>query len=85
MGALRGIAALSAQSLLSSSGEQSLPVPGDRLSGGFCPAGGHDVLGIGILFYDKPRTYLPMGLVDLAFGITEAILLGLAVKNEKWA
>ena len=46
---------------------------------------GMTFFGIGILFYDKPRTYLPMGLVDLAFGITEAILLGLAVKNEKWA
>jgi hypothetical protein len=51
----------------------------------FARLAGMTFFGIGILFYDKPRTYLPMGLVDLAFGITEGILLGLAVKNEKWA
>ena len=41
--------------------------------------------GTAVLFYAKPRTYLPMGLVDLAFGIVQGILLALAIKHERWA
>ena len=51
----------------------------------FARLAGISFFGIAVLFYEKPRTYLPMGLVDLAFGIVQAILLGLAIKHERWA
>ena len=51
----------------------------------FSRLAGITFFGIAVLFYEKPRTYLPMGLVDLAFGIVQGILLALAIKHERWA
>ena len=41
--------------------------------------------GTAVLCYGKARAYLPMGFVDLAFGIVEGVLLLLALKHERWA
>ena len=51
----------------------------------FSRLAGITFFGTAVLFYEKPRTYLPMGLVDLGFGIVEGILLALAIKHERWA
>jgi len=51
----------------------------------FSRLAGITFFGTAVLFYAKPRTYLPMGLVDLAFGIVQGILLALAIKHERWA
>ena len=51
----------------------------------FSRLAGISFFGIAVLFYEKPRTYLPLGLVDLAFGIVQGILLTLAIKHERWA
>ena len=51
----------------------------------FSRLAGISFFGIAVLFYEKPRTYLPLGLVDLAFGIVQGILLALAIKHERWA
>lgn len=51
----------------------------------FSRLAGITFFGTAVLFYGKPRTYLPMGLVDLGFGIVEGILLALAIKHERWA
>jgi hypothetical protein len=41
--------------------------------------------GIAIWGYGKSIAYLPLGLVDLAFGVVQGILLLLALKHERWA
>jgi zinc transporter ZupT len=51
----------------------------------FSRLAGITFFGTAVLIYEKPRTYLPMGLVDLAFGIVQGILLALAIKHERWA
>ncbi|HEV8488053.1 MAG TPA: hypothetical protein VGV87_31320 [Blastocatellia bacterium] len=51
----------------------------------FSRLAGITFFGIAVLFYGKPITYLPMGLVDLGFGIVQGILLALAIKHERWA
>ena len=51
----------------------------------FSRLAGMAFFGIAVVYYEKPRTYLPLGLVDLAFGIVQGILLALAIKHERWA
>jgi hypothetical protein len=35
--------------------------------------------------FGKSTAYLPLGLVDLVFGVVQGILLLLALKHERWA
>jgi hypothetical protein len=41
--------------------------------------------GTAVWGFGKSSAYLPLGLVDLGFGVVEGILLFLALKHERWA
>jgi hypothetical protein len=41
--------------------------------------------GVAVWVFGKPAAYLPLGLVDLGFGVVQGILLLLALKHERWA